>query len=89
MCSVKGLQRVLRKRLPEINRWNRVHVYRWNSPHMPWFINPEKDTFVIYWSGPKRKNIHPDEFKEIPLKDLDEVTERNKMRLRNNTKAYR
>ena len=89
MTTVKGLQRVLRKRLPTIDRWRRVTVYLWDSPRLPWFIKPEKDTFIIYWSGPKRKNIHPDEYKEVPLKDLELITERNRMRLRNKTKQYK
>ena len=89
MSTVKGLQRILRKRLPQIDRWRQVTVYSWDSPRLPWFILPEKDTFIIYWSGPKRKNIHPDEYKEIPLEDLEQIIERNKMRLRNQTKAYK
>ena len=89
MTTLKGLQRTLRKRLPAIDRWKRVTVYSWDSPRLPWFIKPEMDTFIIYWHGPKRKNIHPDEYREIPLSDLELVAERNKMRLKNLTKTYR
>ena len=87
MTSIKGLQRVLRKRLPEIDRWQKVHVYPWDKA--PYYIPPSDDCFYIVWSGPKRKNIHPYEWREIPMKDIDIVTERNRMRLRNKTKTYR
>ena len=87
MCSLKGLQRTLRKRLPEIDRWNKVHVYQWDKA--PYFIHPTDDMFYVVWSGPKRKNIHPYEYKEVPMKDLDLVTDRNRQRLRNRTKAYK
>lgn len=77
MTTLKGLQRILRKRLPGIDRWQSVKVY------------PNGDTFVIFWYGPKRKNIHPYESKEIPMCDLKIVADRNRMRLRNKTKSYR
>jgi len=83
------LQDILRKRLPKIDRWKKVTVYKWNSKRLPWFIDPQEGMFYVVWSGPKRKNIHPDEYREIPLSDLKEVAERNKMRLRNKTKMYR
>ncbi len=83
------LQTTLRERLPRIDRWGKVTVYKWNSKRLPWFIQPEEGTFIIYWSKPKRKNIHPDEYREIPLSDLEIIAERNKQRLRNKTKTYR
>ena len=89
MCTTKTLQRILRKRLPEINRWKKVTVHKHDSEKLPPFITPVDDMFYIYWHDPKRKNIHPDEYREIPMADLDEVTERNRMRLRNKTKMYR
>ena len=89
MCTTKTLQRILRRRLPEINRWRKVTVYKWDDPRLPGFITPEDNTFIIYWSGPKRKNIHTDEFREIPMADLDMIADRNRMRLRNKTKTIR
>jgi len=75
--SIKGLQRILRKRLAHIDRWKYVKVTKDNG------------TFTIRWYGPKGKNFHPYEYKEIPYEDLEIVTERNRMRLRNETKAYK
>jgi len=89
MTSVKGLQRVLRKRLPTIDRWKKVTVYKWDSTRMPEHLSPKENTFIIYWNGVKGKNIHPYEAKEIPLKDFEIVFERNRTRLRNETKAYK
>jgi hypothetical protein len=85
--TLKGLQRILRKRLPDIDRWKRVTVYNWDNA--PYFIEPSDGMFYIVWSGPKRRNVHPYEYKEIPLSDLEIVAERNRTRLRNATKAYK
>jgi len=91
MTSLKGLQRTLRKRLVDINRWRYVSVLHCDSQRMPCTIKPfvEKETFIIRWYGPKRKNIHREEWKMIPMGDIDEVAERNRMRLRNKTKTHR
>jgi len=91
MCihSIKGLQRLLRKRIPEIQRWQRVTVYKWNDVKLPWFISPVKDMFYILWHNPRGKNIHTDEYKEVPMGDIDMVFERNRQRYYNKTKAYR
>ena len=85
--NLKGLQRILGRRLPQIDRWGRVKVYAWDNA--PYFIRPTADTFIIFWDKPKRKNIHPYEYKEIPMADLEVVADRNKMRLRNKTKQYK
>jgi len=77
MTTLKGLQRILRKRLPFIDRWRSVRVYQ------------EGDYFIIYWYRPKGKNFHPYEFKEIPMSDLEGIVDRNRMRLRNKTKTVR
>ena len=77
----------MRKRLPHIDRWKRVTVYTWDSA--PYFIQPTDGMFYIVWDKPKRKNIHPYEYKEVPMKDLNEMIDRNKMRLRNETKTYK
>lgn len=87
MCSTKGLQRTLRKRLPHIDRWNRVNVYKYGDERSP--VEIEDGHFIIYWHSPKRKNIHPYEYKQVPLSHLDQVYDRNRIRLRNQTKAYR
>ena len=91
MCihTTKGIQRVLRKRLPTIDRWKRVTVYRYDDERLPWYIEPVDGMFYIVWDKPNRRNIHPDEYREIPLTDLDIIAERNRMRLRNLTKTYR
>ena len=83
------LQAILRKRLPRINRWGAVSCYKWNSKRLPWYIDPREGMFYIHWSQPKRRNPHEYEYKEVPLTDLKEVAERNRMRLRNNTKQYK
>jgi hypothetical protein len=87
MTSIKGLQRILRKRLPTIDRWRSVKVYNWDNA--PYYIEPSDGMFYIVWSKPKRKNIHDLEWREIPLTDLELIVERNRMRLRNETKAYK
>ena len=87
--SIKGLQRVLRKRLPAIDRWRKVRVYQWDSTGLPEYIMPQEGTFYVVWSAPKRKNIHPYEYREIPLDDLYEVTDRNRKRLYSLTKTYK
>ena len=89
MCTTKGLQRVLRKRLPDINRWKSVTVYKNNDLRLPDWITPDDDTFIIYWHNPKGNNFHPYEYKEIPLSDINLIYEKNRMRLRNSTKAYK
>ena len=89
MGSLKGLQRILRKRLPFINRWNMVTVYSWGSARLPWFVDRKQGMFYIFWDKPKRKNIHPYEYKEAPLTHLDDIIERNLQRLRNETKTYK
>ena len=91
MCihNVKGIQRILRKRLPYIDRWKSVSVYRYDDNKLPWFISPTEGMFYVLWNRPKRKNIHEDEYREIPLADLDIVFERNRTRLYNKTKAYK
>ncbi|MCP3894980.1 MAG: hypothetical protein GY706_10180, partial [Bacteroides sp.] len=87
MTSLKGLQRIFRKRLPDIDRWRKVTVYNWDGA--PYFITPQDGMFYVVWSGPKRKNIHPYEYREIPLDDIEIIATRNRMRLRNKTKTYR
>ena len=89
MKSVKGLQRILRKRLPFIDRWGGVSVYRWDSDGLPGIIKPVEGMFYVVWTKPKRKNVHPYEIKEIPLGDLPLIIERNRTRLRNLTKSYK
>ena len=84
------LQDILRQRLPTINRWKSVTVYKWKSKSLPWYIyQPKEDMIYIVWTGPKRKNIHDYEYREAPLKDLKVLIDRNKMRLKNNTKTHR
>jgi len=87
MTNIKGLQRVLRKRLPTIDRWKQVTVYMWDRA--PYFIQPRDGMFYIVWSGPKRKNIHPYEYKEIPMEDLGKIVNKNRIRLQNSTKMYK
>jgi len=89
MCSIKGLQRTLRKRLPAIDRWKRVSVYRFDDTRLPEFILPAENCFYIVWTDPKRRNIHPYEYKQIPIEDISEVIRRNRDRLRNETVAYK
>ena len=91
MCvhSTKGLQRVLRKRLETIQRWRQVTVYRYDDKRLPWYIEANEGMFYIVWDKPKRRNVHPDEYKECPLDDLDIIVERNRTRLYNKVKSYR
>ena len=91
MCTTKTLQRILRRRLPEINRWKYVSVLPWDSPRMSHNMKDFAEPGRIYvrWYGPKRRNIHPEEYKDFPESDLDRVTERNRMRLHNKTKTHR
>ena len=91
MTSLKGLQRVLRKRLPEIDRWKCVSVLKHDSPrishnHKPFTSN---GYYYIRWYGPKRGNIHPEEYYEFPCSELEAVVRRKRNRLRNKTKTYR
>lgn len=86
---MKGLQRILRKRLPTIDRWGEVTVYSHKSTRLPNWVTPVEGMFYIVWTNPKRKNIHPYEYKEVPLEDLELIAARNRMRLRNQTKAYK
>lgn len=84
------LQTILRQRLPNIDRWQRVSVYNWKSKQLPWYIyQPEEGMFYIVWSNPKRNNAHEYEYKECPLTDLGILIERNQMRLRNKTKEHK
>ena len=72
------LTHILEQRLPHIKRWNKVQV------------EADIETFTITWSEPKvATNTHPFESKEMPLTDLDEIIDRNKTRLRNETKTYK
>ena len=87
MITMKGLQRILRKRLPEIDRWKYVSVY--SSEDKPDWVVSGPESIIIMWHGPKRSNIHPYEYKEIPKADIDIVADRNRMRIRNKTKIYR
>ena len=92
MClhTHKGLQRVLRKRLPHIDRWRRVTVYRWDSKRLPWFIDrPEKGFYYIVWSGNKRGNIHDDEVVQRPLDNIDYWYNKNNERLKRKTKIHK
>ena len=89
MCTIKGLQRTLRKRLHAIDRWGQVSVYNWNDTRLPEFIPPDKDHFYIVWTEPRRSNIHPYEYKRVPLSDIAEVRRRNRDRLRNKTVSYK
>ena len=94
--TTKGLQRILRKRLPDIDLWRNVTVYNWDSKGLRRFADePVSGMFYIVWSDPYRrdkyqKNKHDKFFcKECKLIDIDEVADRNNMRLRNKTKAYK
>ena len=55
------------------------------SSNMKEFAEPGK--VYIRWYGPKRKNIHAEEYKAFPVEDLDKVTERNRQRLYRKTKT--
>lgn len=75
--KIKQLENILLARLPLINRWNMVKVYQHGQ------------NFIIEWSEPKAKNIHPIETKEVPLTDLDILIKRNTDRLANDVKMYK
>jgi len=84
------LQFILRARLPEIRRWGMVSVYKWNSKWLPWYIyQPTEGMCYIIWTNSKGKNIHEYEYREIPIKDLPEVIQRNKQKLYNKVKTHR
>ena len=96
MTSIKGLQRILRRRLPHIDLWRNVTVYGWDSKGLHRFTEePVRGMFYIVWSDPYRrdkyqKNKHDKFFcKECSLDDLELIADRNKMRLRNKTKQYK
>ena len=75
--KIKTLERILKERLPHIKRWRKVSVIL------------DCDTFTIYWSDPKTaKNHHPFESKQMPISDIDIIINRNKSRLRNESKLY-
>ena len=76
-AKIKQLENILMARLPIINRWRKVRVFT------------SGDSFIIEWSKPKNKNIHPIETKCVPLTDLDILIKRNSERLYNETKTYK
>ena len=55
------------------------------SHNMKYFAEP--GMIYVRWYGPKRKNIHQEEYKAFPKEDIDKVTERNRQRLYRKTKS--
>jgi len=68
-----------------------VSVLPWDSTRISCNMRGFTKEGMIYirWYGPKRRNIHPEEYKAFPEKDLDAVVERNRARLHNKTKTHR
>jgi hypothetical protein len=76
--KIEQLKAILTARLPLINRWLHVDVTQ------------QANTFTIIWSGAKiAGNTHPIETKEIPLKDLDIIINRNVDKLKNEVTNYK
>jgi len=90
--KIKKLHDILIERLPHIERWKKVTVSDWDnaSRRVKDLYERNPDSFYIFWNGRKsRTNHHEYEIKEIPVKDIEDVIQRNLERLRNERKVYK
>jgi hypothetical protein len=90
--KLKKLQTILDHRLPAINRWDKVLVTDYESAPiwMQELFRANKSNFYICWYEPNSEgNHHPHEVKEVPLKDMDNLINRNVERLSNNREPYK
>ncbi len=88
-----ALQRILRARLPMIDRWLNVNIEypneKWSSDSSQNYKDDGKHIIIRWFGNKSGKNAHPFELKQVALKDIPILIERNKQKLNRKTKVYK
>lgn len=95
--KIKALKYLLKSRLPDIDRWNKVDVVGPNdlkniekNEYIKQTFNNDGEHICICWhDSMTNTNHHPFEIREVKMEGIDDLIERSAIRLKNKSKPYR